>query len=97
MDRNTTFSTTGYFSQQALLDECFGAAGEVKEHWKRLLSNVDRLSMPELKSRQQEVMKLLQENGVTYTVNRMVSTGPGNWTLFPCLSPEANGRWSSAE
>jgi len=60
--------TGGYFSQQAMLDECFGLEGEVKEHWKRLLKNVGDLSAPELKNRQLEVLKLLQENGVTYNV-----------------------------
>lgn len=54
-----------YFSQP---DECFGPEGEVKEHWKRLLRNVENLSTAELKNRQLEVLKLLQENGVTYNV-----------------------------
>jgi len=67
---NTTISTwtAGYFSNQALLDECFGANGEVKEHWKRILANVDKFSDHELKNREQELLKLLQENGVTYNV-----------------------------
>ncbi len=60
--------TGGYFSQKVLQDECFGLEGEVKEHWKRLLKNVGNLSTAELKNRQYEVLKLLQENGVTYNV-----------------------------
>lgn len=60
--------TEGYFSQQALLDECFGSQGEIKDHWKRLLKNVENLNTSELKNRQHEVLKLLQENGVTYNV-----------------------------
>jgi uncharacterized circularly permuted ATP-grasp superfamily protein len=60
--------TEGYFSNQALLDECFNLSGDVKEHWKRLLNNIEHLSIPELQNRQQEVLKLLQENGVTYNV-----------------------------
>src|SRR5688572_15062815 len=67
---NTSISTwtPGYFSNQALQDECFGLQGEVKEHWKRLLTNVDKFSGEELKNREQELLKLLQENGVTYNV-----------------------------
>jgi uncharacterized circularly permuted ATP-grasp superfamily protein/uncharacterized alpha-E superfamily protein len=97
MDRNTTFSTTGYFSQQALLDECFGAAGEVKEHWKRLLSNVDRLSMPELKSRQQELMKLLQENGVTYNVYGESDGLNRPWQLDTIPLLISGGEWKVVE
>lgn len=67
---NTSISnwTSGYFTNQETPDECFGLNGEVKEHWKRLLTNVDKLQGEELKSRSQELLKLLQENGVTYNV-----------------------------
>ena len=58
----------GYFANQPLIDECFGFDGEVKEHWKKLLVNVDSIGQAELKNRQQELLKLLQENGVTYNV-----------------------------
>lgn len=67
---NTSISnwTAGYFTNQETPDECFGLNGEVKEHWKRLINNVDKLQGEELKSRSQELLKLLQENGVTYNV-----------------------------
>jgi uncharacterized circularly permuted ATP-grasp superfamily protein/uncharacterized alpha-E superfamily protein len=57
-----------YFSGKPLQDECFGLDGEVKEHWKRLLKNIEGLSPQELKVRQLELSKLLEENGVTYNV-----------------------------
>jgi len=60
--------TRGYFANRTQLDECFGFEGEVKEHWKRLLHNIEQLDPQELKSRQQELLKLLKENGVTYNV-----------------------------
>ena len=60
--------TTDYFANQVALDECFGLQGEVKEHWKRLLKNVETLGPIELKNREIELLKLLQENGVTYNV-----------------------------
>lgn len=60
--------TQGYFSNPSLADECFNADGKVKDHWKRLLTNVENLDNNELKNRQQELLKLLQENGVTYNV-----------------------------
>jgi len=50
------------------LDECFDFDGDVKEHWKKLLTNIELLDGEELKGRQQELLKLLKENGVTYNV-----------------------------
>lgn len=60
--------TQGYFSNPAILDELISPQGEVKEHWMRLLTNVENLHYAELKNRQQELLKLLEENGVTYNV-----------------------------
>ena len=51
-----------------MLDECFTTDGEVREPWKRLLKNIDSVSPAELKVRQLEIAKLLEENGVTYNV-----------------------------
>ena len=60
--------TKGYFANQSLVDECFGFEGEVKNHWKSLLKNVEHLGVEELRSRELELLKLLKENGVTYNV-----------------------------
>ncbi|MBL0742353.1 circularly permuted type 2 ATP-grasp protein [Chryseolinea lacunae] len=70
MNPNTPLETwtRGYFANRTLLDECFGFEGEVKDHWKRLLHNIEQLDQDELKGRQQELLKLLKENGVTYNV-----------------------------
>lgn len=60
--------TQGYFNNTSLLDECFEIPGQFKDHWRRLLSNAENLGAAELKNRQQELLKLLQENGVTYNI-----------------------------
>ncbi|HMG88661.1 MAG TPA: circularly permuted type 2 ATP-grasp protein [Chryseolinea sp.] len=60
--------TKGYFTNRTLLDECFDFEGDVKEHWKKLLNNIEFLDSEELKARQQELLTLLKENGVTYNV-----------------------------
>jgi len=64
---STNSLTENYFSNQVGLDECFQNA-EAKDSWKQLLANVESLGTAELKNRQQELLKLLQENGVTYNV-----------------------------
>lgn len=60
--------TQGYFTDQIVLDECFSANEGTKESWKRLLTNIEKLGPAEFKNRQQELLKLLEENGVTYNV-----------------------------
>ena len=70
MKTNTQLETLtkGYFTNRTLLDECFDFEGDVKEHWKKLLTNIELLDTEELKGRQQELLTLLKENGVTYNV-----------------------------
>src|SRR6187402_2048762 len=58
----------GYFSDKSLPDECFRRNDTVKEHWTRLMHNIEGLGVQELQNREQELLKLLQENGVTYNV-----------------------------
>lgn len=60
--------TEGYFANKKVLDECFLQQDEARESWKNLLVNIDKLGVDELKVRQQELLKILQENGVTYNV-----------------------------
>jgi uncharacterized circularly permuted ATP-grasp superfamily protein/uncharacterized alpha-E superfamily protein len=60
--------TDNYFLNQHVLDECFQRNAQARESWKNLLVNVESLGGEELKSREQELLKILQENGVTYNV-----------------------------
>jgi uncharacterized circularly permuted ATP-grasp superfamily protein/uncharacterized alpha-E superfamily protein len=70
MKTNTLLETLtrGYFTNRTLLDECFDFEGDVKDHWKKLMANIEFLNNEELKGRQQELLTLLKENGVTYNV-----------------------------
>src|SRR5690349_12498020 len=58
----------GYFGSQPWHDEAFEADGTLRDHWKPLIQNIERLSTDELKTRQQELLNLLKENGVTYNI-----------------------------
>ncbi|MEO7991846.1 MAG: hypothetical protein ABI663_19990, partial [Chryseolinea sp.] len=60
--------TAGYLSDQKVIDECFNQNEQAKDSWKQLLTNIENLGTAELKNRQQELLKILQENGVTYNV-----------------------------
>ncbi|MBY0434024.1 MAG: circularly permuted type 2 ATP-grasp protein, partial [Cyclobacteriaceae bacterium] len=63
---STSAITSGYLADQRVLDECFGQNEEPKNYWRQLLTNIEGLGITELKARQQELLKLLQENGVTF-------------------------------
>lgn len=60
--------TNGYLSNQTALDECFLEQDGIRDSWRNLLTNIENLGTSELRNRQQELLKLLQENGVTYNV-----------------------------
>jgi uncharacterized circularly permuted ATP-grasp superfamily protein/uncharacterized alpha-E superfamily protein len=60
--------TQGYFNNKATSDECLSPSEGIKESWKRLLSNIEKLGPIEFQNRQKELLKLLEENGVTYNV-----------------------------
>lgn len=69
-ERDATLNswTQGYFGTTSLLDEAFDADGTLQEHWRKLLSNAEEFKTDELKNRQQELLNLLKENGVTYNI-----------------------------
>jgi uncharacterized circularly permuted ATP-grasp superfamily protein/uncharacterized alpha-E superfamily protein len=69
-DRDATLTswTQGYFGAAPLLDEAFEQDGNLREHWRKLVLNAEELGAEELKSRQQELLNLLKENGVTYNI-----------------------------
>lgn len=68
MEKQLQSIIQGYFTNQKVLDECFNQKEEVRDTWKLLLKNIETLGPVELKNRHQELLKLLQENGVTYNV-----------------------------
>ncbi|HEY9047311.1 MAG TPA: circularly permuted type 2 ATP-grasp protein [Ohtaekwangia sp.] len=89
--------TQDYFSNQVFHDECFGPNGEVREPWKRLLNNVEHLTPAELKNRQQELLKLLEENGVTYNVYGDPDGLNRPWLLDTLPLLIANAEWKLLE
>jgi uncharacterized circularly permuted ATP-grasp superfamily protein/uncharacterized alpha-E superfamily protein len=69
-ERDATLASwsQGYFGTTSLLDEAFQSDGTLHEHWRRLLANAEDLNAEELRNRQQELLNLLKENGVTYNI-----------------------------
>jgi uncharacterized circularly permuted ATP-grasp superfamily protein/uncharacterized alpha-E superfamily protein len=69
-ERDATASSLiqGYFGSSTLLDEAFEENGTIREHYRKVIANADELGGQELRNRQQELLNLLKENGVTYNI-----------------------------
>jgi len=89
--------TQGYFANQRVLDECFNATEGTKENWKRLLGNIESLGPVEFKNRQQELLKLLEENGVTYNVYGETNGLNRPWLLDPVPLVISASEWRGVE
>jgi uncharacterized circularly permuted ATP-grasp superfamily protein/uncharacterized alpha-E superfamily protein len=89
--------TDGYFTSQPPIDECFHRTGGIKDHWKRLLENLNHLEEGELKLRSQELSKLLEENGVTYNVYGDPNGLNRPWLLDTLPFIIDNTQWATIE
>src|SRR5882724_4316 len=57
------YSGTGSF-----YDELLGPDGELRPHWQTFFQSFGKLGLEEVLSRNQDVLRLLKENGVTYNI-----------------------------
>ncbi|MCA6379933.1 MAG: circularly permuted type 2 ATP-grasp protein [Cytophagales bacterium] len=89
--------TQGYLTNESVLDECITLNDGVKEKWKRLLANIENLGAAEFKSRHQELLKLLKENGVTYNVYGDSDGLNRPWLLDPVPLVISASEWRGAE
>ncbi len=89
--------TAGYLSDQKVLDECFNQNEQAKDSWKQLLTNIENLGTAELKNRQQELLKILQENGVTYNVYGDTSGINRPWLLDAVPLVISAAEWRGVE
>lgn len=87
----------GYLTNQSVLDECVTVSDGVKEKWQRLLANIENLGAIEFKSRQQELLKLLKENGVTYNVYGDTNGLNRPWLLDPVPLIISASEWRGVE
>ncbi|MCE6988817.1 circularly permuted type 2 ATP-grasp protein [Dyadobacter sp. CY323] len=72
-----------YKSGLSSYDEVLNADGTVKAHWKALFASLEKLGIEELKSRNQEIVSKLRENGVTYNVYGTPDGMNRPWQLDP--------------
>jgi uncharacterized circularly permuted ATP-grasp superfamily protein len=64
-------------------DEVLDTDGKLKPHWRALFATLEKLGITELKSRNQEIISKLRENGVTYNVYGSPDGMNRPWQLDP--------------
>ena len=57
-----------YFADRSSYDELLGPEGRLRAHWETFFHTYQRLGREEVSSRNEDMMRLLKENGVTYNI-----------------------------
>lgn len=84
----------GYTPEPGAYDEMWLKTGQVQPHWQPFVQAFAGLGPGELERTQQEVRRLLQENGVTYNVHGDTDGFQKSWGLdiIPLIISEADWR-----
>jgi uncharacterized circularly permuted ATP-grasp superfamily protein/uncharacterized alpha-E superfamily protein len=78
-------------------DEMMNAGGSVRDHWTGLVNAYRNLGAGELKRRDSEIRRLLEEDGVTYNVGGEDGRPERPWMLDPIPLVLPNDEWSAIE
>lgn len=81
----------GYSPDAAAYDELLDGNGQVRAHWRPVLSQLRRSARAQLQQRQAMVSRQIQANGVTYNVYSDPDGADRPWELdlLPHLLPAA--------
>ena len=89
-------NSVGY-STCSMLDEMLDQTGKVRPHWQYYIQALQKLGQNEVKLRQNEIHKLLRENGVTYNVYGDPDGSNRPWQLDSVPLLIANEEWREIE
>jgi uncharacterized circularly permuted ATP-grasp superfamily protein/uncharacterized alpha-E superfamily protein len=78
-------------------DEVLDQNGEVKPYWKSLFDTIESIGIEELELRNQEIIKKLEENGVTYNVYDTNQESNRAWKLDPIPFLIHDSEWKTIE
>jgi uncharacterized circularly permuted ATP-grasp superfamily protein/uncharacterized alpha-E superfamily protein len=87
----------GYPAADGVFDEMAAADGSIRPHWVPLVRAVDALGPGELGRRQQEIRRMLRENGVTYNVHGDPDGLNRPWELDPLPMVVSGAEWDGLE
>ncbi len=78
-------------------DEVLDQNGEIKPYWKGLFDTLESIGIDELDIRNQEIVKKLKENGVTYNVYDVNQESNRPWKLDPIPFLIHESEWETIE
>ncbi|REH00336.1 circularly permuted type 2 ATP-grasp protein [Flavobacterium aquicola] len=78
-------------------DEVLDQNGEIKPYWKGLFDTLESIGIDELELRNQEIVKKLKENGVTYNVYDSNQESNRAWKLDPIPFLIHESEWKTIE
>jgi uncharacterized circularly permuted ATP-grasp superfamily protein/uncharacterized alpha-E superfamily protein len=78
-------------------DEVLDQNGEVKPYWKGLFDTLESIGIDELTLRNQEIVKKLKENGVTYNIYDANQESNRAWKLDPIPFLIHESEWQTIE
>ena len=90
-------SAAGYSAGASKLDEMLDQSGKVRPHWAYYIQALQKLGQGEVSVRQNEIHKLLRENGVTYNVYGDPDGSSRPWQLDSVPLLLANEEWRDIE
>jgi len=86
-----------YQSSDRALDEMLDKNGNVRPHWEYYIKALQKLGQGEIALRQNEILKLLRENGVTYNVYGDPDGSSRPWQLDPIPLLISGDEWLNIE
>ncbi|MGA9639684.1 circularly permuted type 2 ATP-grasp protein [Flavobacterium sp.] len=78
-------------------DEVIDSNGQVKPYWQKFFNTLESIGLEELEFRNQEIIKKLKENGVTYNVYDSNNEGNRQWKLDPIPFLIHKSEWETIE
>lgn len=87
----------GYQLAASTLDEMLDQKGQVRPYWKSFIQALQKIGQGEIELRQNEILKLLRENGVTYNIYGDPDGSSRPWQLDPIPLLISNEEWLDIE
>jgi uncharacterized circularly permuted ATP-grasp superfamily protein/uncharacterized alpha-E superfamily protein len=90
-------NSASYKTDPQAIDEMIDNTGKIRPHWEHFIQALQKLGRNEIELRQNEILKLLRENGVTYNVYGDTDGSNRPWQLDPVPLLIANDEWINIE
>ena len=78
---SSTADYPGYLTNQYSYDEMMGRDGNLRPHWEAFFKSLNQLGNTEILNRNNEIARLLKENGVTYNIYGDSKTDNRDWNM----------------